>query len=59
VDKIYLKEAYFGASGYYAEDIAVVVLQNSFSFSNSITPICMDWNGKYNVSNGDEGKVSL
>ncbi|CAI6350599.1 unnamed protein product [Macrosiphum euphorbiae] len=57
VDKIYLKESYFGASGYYAEDIAVVVLQNSFSFSNSITPICMDWNGKYNVSNGDEGKV--
>ncbi|XP_060869344.1 uncharacterized protein LOC132944160 isoform X2 [Metopolophium dirhodum] len=57
VDRVHLKEAYYGLSGYYAEDIAVVVLQNSVSFSNGITPICMDWNGDYKVSNGDEGKI--
>ncbi|XP_060871436.1 uncharacterized protein LOC132945689 [Metopolophium dirhodum] len=57
VDRVHLKEAFFGLSGYYAEDIAVVVLQNSVSFSNGITPICMDWYGDYKVSNGDEGKI--
>jgi len=59
VERIHLKETYFGLSGHYAEDIAVVVLQNSVSFSNGITPICMDWNGDYNVYNGDQGMVGL
>jgi len=59
VDRIHLKEGYFGVSGSYAEDIAVVVLQNSVAFNNIITPICVDWDGNYNVSNGHEGKVGL
>ncbi|XP_060870027.1 uncharacterized protein LOC132944607 isoform X1 [Metopolophium dirhodum] len=57
VDRIHLKEGYFGFYGHYADDMAVVVLQNSVFFRNGITPICIDWDGNYTVSNGDVGKV--
>jgi len=59
VDRILLQDGYYGVLGHYAVDIAVVVLENSVSFSNGITPVCMDWNGIYTVSNGNEGKVGL
>ncbi|XP_060869935.1 uncharacterized protein LOC132944543 isoform X2 [Metopolophium dirhodum] len=57
VDRILMQDGYNGFFGHYAVDIAVIVLQNSVFFSNGITPVCMDWNGIYNVSNGDEGKI--
>ncbi|XP_060869972.1 uncharacterized protein LOC132944560 [Metopolophium dirhodum] len=57
VDRILMQDGYYGFFGHYAVDIAVVVLHNSVFFSNGITPVCMDWNGIYNVSNGDEGKI--
>jgi len=56
---IYLNENYSGARGYYAHDIAIIVLSTRVSFSNVVAPVCIDWNGKYNVSNGDKGKVGL
>ncbi|XP_022162710.1 uncharacterized protein LOC111028389 isoform X2 [Myzus persicae] len=57
VDIIHLKEGYYGPSGFHAEDIAVMVLKNRISFSNGVAPVCIDWNGKYNVVNGDQGKI--
>jgi len=57
VDRIHLKEGYFGVSGHYAEDIAVVVLQNSVFFRDGITPISIDWDGNYKVSNKTNKKL--
>ncbi|XP_016655839.1 limulus clotting factor C-like isoform X2 [Acyrthosiphon pisum] len=57
VETIHLKEGYYGPTGFHAEDIAIIVLQNLVSFSNGVSPICIDWNGKYNVANGDQGKI--
>ncbi|XP_016659042.1 uncharacterized protein LOC100166859 isoform X3 [Acyrthosiphon pisum] len=52
---IYLREGYNGTGN---EDIAVIVLANKISFSNGFAaPVCIDWNGQYNVFNGDQGKV--
>ncbi|XP_022164235.1 uncharacterized protein LOC111029524, partial [Myzus persicae] len=45
------------ASGFHAEDIAIIVLRHRVSFSNGVAPICIDWNSKYNVVNGDQGKI--
>jgi len=56
---IHLKDGYYGPTGYHAEDIAIIVLQNRVYFSNGVAPVCIDWNDKYNVVNGDQGKVSL
>eukprot|EP00102_Acyrthosiphon_pisum_P006978 XP_003241091.2 PREDICTED: uncharacterized protein LOC100572031 isoform X6 [Acyrthosiphon pisum] len=57
VETIHLKEGYYGANGFYAEDISIIVLQDRVSFSNGVSPVCVDWNGKYNVVNGDKGKI--
>jgi len=59
VETVHLSEGYYGPLGFHAEDIAVIVLQNRVSFSNGVAPVCIDWNGIYNVSNGDQGKVGL
>eukprot|EP00102_Acyrthosiphon_pisum_P015054 XP_008185439.2 PREDICTED: limulus clotting factor C-like isoform X2 [Acyrthosiphon pisum] len=56
VEMIHLKDGYYGPTGYHAEDIAIIVLQNRVPFSNGVAPVCIDWNGKYNVVNGDQGK---
>lgn len=56
---IYLKEGYYGPTVFHAQDIAVIVLQDRVSFSDGIAPVCIDWNGQYNVVNGDQGKVNL
>ncbi|XP_060870752.1 venom prothrombin activator porpharin-D-like [Metopolophium dirhodum] len=58
VDSIYLKETFSGSSrGVFAYDIAIVVLKTRISFSYYVAPVCIDWNGKYNVVNGDYGKI--
>ncbi|XP_060881629.1 uncharacterized protein LOC132953090 [Metopolophium dirhodum] len=54
---VYLKEGYYGLTGYHAEDIAIIVLQDTVSFSNGVSPVCIDWNCNYNVVNGDRGKI--
>lgn len=54
---IYLREGYNGTGN---EDIAVIVLLNKISFSNGFAaPVCIDWNGQYNLFNGDRGRVNL
>ncbi|XP_016655958.1 modular serine protease isoform X2 [Acyrthosiphon pisum] len=57
VEIINLKEGYNGLTGFHAQDIAIIVLQNRVSFSNDVAPVCIDWNVKYNVVNGDKGKI--
>jgi len=59
VETVYVKEIYNGEEGFYAENIAVIVLENKISFSNDVVPVCIDWNNKYKVHNGDMGKVNL
>jgi len=59
VEMIYLKEGYYGITRFYVEDIAVIVLASKISFSNVVAPVCIDWNGLYNVKNGDYGKVNM
>jgi len=56
---IHLNEDYNGRYGFHAQDIAIIVLQKGVSFSNDVAPVCIDWNGKYNVVNGDQGKVGF
>ncbi|XP_016661520.1 suppressor of tumorigenicity 14 protein homolog isoform X2 [Acyrthosiphon pisum] len=56
VETIYVKEAYDGENGFYAENIAVILLENKVSFSNAVAPVCIDWNSKYKVHTGDIGK---
>jgi len=55
VETIYLKENYIEHDGY----IAVIVLENELSFSNDVSPICIDWNSIYNIQTGDLGKVNM
>ncbi|CAI6368302.1 unnamed protein product [Macrosiphum euphorbiae] len=57
VEMIHLKEDYYGPSGFHAEDIAIIVLQDRVSFNNGVSPVCIDWSGNYNVVNGDQGKI--
>jgi len=54
-----VKESYNGLKEFNAENIAVIVLANKVSFSNDVVPVCIDWNSKYDVHNGDQGKVNL
>eukprot|EP00102_Acyrthosiphon_pisum_P006981 XP_003241098.3 PREDICTED: limulus clotting factor C-like [Acyrthosiphon pisum] len=55
VETIYMKENYIDYNG----AIAVIVLENKFSFSNDISPICIDWNSIYNIQTGDLGKIVI
>lgn len=56
---IYLKEGYYGASGYHAEDLAILVLPNKIMISNVVSPVCVDWSKRYSISNGSIGKVNV
>ncbi|KAF0762508.1 Uncharacterized protein FWK35_00006322 [Aphis craccivora] len=57
VQTIYLKEDYYGYNRFYSDDIAVIVLKNRISISSGVAPVCVDWSSKYNVQNGDQGKI--
>jgi hypothetical protein len=59
VETIYLKEDYHGYSRFYSDDIAFIVLSNRANISSAVAPVCVDWNGRYNVTNGIQGKVSF
>ena len=56
---IYLREGYYGSSGYYAEDLAVIVLSAKIKISDVVLPVCLDWSKKYSITNGSIGKVNL
>jgi hypothetical protein len=57
VETIYINENYYGANGFHAEDIAVIVLKNKVSISVGVAPACVDWGSKFSVKNGAQGKV--
>ncbi|XP_060836526.1 modular serine protease-like isoform X1 [Rhopalosiphum padi] len=57
VETIYIKENYYGANGFHAEDIAVIVLKNKVSISVGVAPACVDWTSKFSVPNGAQGKI--
>jgi len=42
------------------KDIAVIVLEKKISFSNGVTPVCIDWYYQFHIlRNGINGKVNL
>ncbi|XP_029345068.1 suppressor of tumorigenicity 14 protein homolog [Acyrthosiphon pisum] len=55
VETIYLKDNNIQLG----DHIAVIVLENKFSFNNDISPICIDWNNIYNIQTGDLGKIVI
>lgn len=60
VKQIYLSERYFGYSGNYAEDIALVRLNTSFTNNEVIEPIRIDWDNELEsewLRSGFYGKV--
>lgn len=57
VEIIYLHEDFKGSDGKYAKDIAVIVLAKKVSFNNGVLPVCIDWNKKYELRNGVQGKA--
>jgi len=59
VELIYLKEGYYGSSGFHAEDLAIIVLSNKLKLSDVVMPVCVDWSTKYSILNGSIGKVNL
>lgn len=59
MSSVYLAEKYYGSSGNYAYDIAIIVLSTKITVSNAVLPVCIDWTEQYSVSNGIFGKVNL
>jgi len=61
VETVHLKEGYLGSHGFYANDIAVIVLANRISMSSAVAPVCVDWANRHNnnIRNGTEGKVGF
>ncbi|XP_060862088.1 modular serine protease-like [Metopolophium dirhodum] len=57
VEMVYLKDCFNGYTGRYAEDIAIILLKNRIDFNDGVGPACIDWKGKFNVANGDIGKI--
>ncbi|CAI6343863.1 unnamed protein product [Macrosiphum euphorbiae] len=58
VHMIYVPNGYNkNENGLHNDDISVLVLANKVSFSNGITPVCIDWNSKYNTQDGDQGQI--
>ncbi|XP_022160339.1 uncharacterized protein LOC111026551 isoform X2 [Myzus persicae] len=59
VEMIYLNEHHTPLTLSYAEHIAIIILQNRVYFNDVVAPVCIDWNGEYNVVKGDQGKVKV
>ncbi|VVC40317.1 Hypothetical protein CINCED_3A018266 [Cinara cedri] len=58
VELIYINNNFFGHTGFYAYDIAVVVLQTKVKISYMVSPVCMDWTDKFSIPNdGSLGKI--
>lgn len=58
VDLIYIKDTYLDFTGFYADDIAIVVLPTNVEINIAVLPVCIDWNTRYTVTNGVMGKVN-
>jgi len=59
VDTIYVRIDYDGPNGFYCEDLAVIALRNRINIGIDVAPVCIDWNGIYNLTNGTQGKVGF
>lgn len=59
MDTIYLENFFFGYTGNFDHDIAVIVLPIKIEISVAVSPVCIDWNNKYSdlIPNGTSGKV--
>ncbi|VVC38140.1 Hypothetical protein CINCED_3A020844, partial [Cinara cedri] len=57
VQSVYLKNEFYGQSGFYAHDIAIIVLPTKVKISNVVLPVCVDWTSKITIPNGSLGKV--
>lgn len=59
-ETIHLVSGYQGSDGFYAEDIAWLVLKNPFQMTSFVRPICMDLDIEQNrteLQSGHVGKV--
>jgi len=56
---VFNEHRYFLRYEIVAQHLAVIVLADKISFSNGVTPVCIDWYSKYKVRNGTYGKVNL
>lgn len=59
MESIHFEDDYYGYEWFYAYDLAVVKLPTNVKISNVVLPVCIDWDKKYTVSNGDVGKVNV
>lgn len=60
IDEIEIADRYYGATGNFAEDIALLTLKNPFILSTLVRPICMDWENRHerdHFQSGRSGKV--
>lgn len=57
MELVYINDDYFGHTGFYANDIAIVVLPTKVKISYMVLPICIDWTNKFIVPDGSLGKV--
>ncbi|CAK9810547.1 Modular serine protease [Anthophora quadrimaculata] len=60
VKNVYIRCTYLGLDGNYAEDIAVLEVTQSFGFTTTLIPICLDFSGSHNplLEVGILGKVA-
>ncbi|XP_044735712.1 modular serine protease-like [Chrysoperla carnea] len=45
VAKLFIPDHYKGLSHNYANDIALMIVDKPFEFSNVVSPVCVDWSG--------------
>ncbi|XP_060872108.1 uncharacterized protein LOC132946242 [Metopolophium dirhodum] len=57
VESVHLNENYRGYSWFHADDISIVVLQNTISFNILVLPCCVDWFGINTIPNGEKGMI--
>ncbi|XP_060872105.1 uncharacterized protein LOC132946240 [Metopolophium dirhodum] len=57
VESVHLHENYRGYAWFHADDISIVVLENTISFSIGVSPVCVDWMSINTIRNGDKGKI--
>ncbi|KOC69793.1 Limulus clotting factor C, partial [Habropoda laboriosa] len=60
VKNVYIRCTYLGLDGNYAEDIAILEIAESFAFTTTLIPICLDFANSYNplLEAGIFGKVA-
>lgn len=57
VSSVHVNQDYFGSVGHYLNDIAIIILETKATMSDVVMPACMDWNKRYTISDGENGKI--